>query len=183
MKYSDTTKLKHLAQDKTSRSANPAIVRNSTIFFKTIQELFNKEKLVKKGSKVDFYEYGRAGSQTTIALQNFIAELELAHATFLTSTGFGAVALAIISICRPGDEIVVTDAVYAPTRMITSKLLKEFKIKTHFYNPEDLKSLEKKINKKTKMIFVENPGSNTFEFQDLSRIIKFAKKKKYFNFS
>ena len=178
MKYSDTTKLKHLAQDKTSRSANPAIVRNSTIFFKTIQELFNKEKLVKKGSKVDFYEYGRAGSQTTIALQNFIAELELAHATFLTSTGFGAVALAIISICRPGDEIVVTDAVYAPTRMITSKLLKEFKIKTHFYNPEDLKSLEKKINKKTKMIFVENPGSNTFEFQDLSRIIKIAKKKK-----
>ncbi len=178
MKYSDTTKLKHLAQDKISRSANPAIVRNSTIFFKSMQELLEKEKLVKKGSKVDFYEYGRAGSQTTIALQNFIAEFESAHATFLTSTGFGSVALAIISICRPGDEIVVTDAVYAPTRMITSKLLKEFKIKTHFYNPEDFKSLESKINKKTKMIFVENPGSNTFEFQDLSRIIKLAKKKK-----
>ena len=167
-----------MAQDKTSRSANPAIVRNSTIFFKSMQELLDKEKLVKKGSKVNFYEYGRGGSQTTIALQNFIAELELAHATFLTSTGFGAVALAIMSICRPGDEIVVTDAVYAPTRMITSKLLKEFKIKTHFYNPEDFKSLESKINKKTKMIFVENPGSNTFEFQDLSRIIKLAKKKK-----
>ena len=178
MKYSDTTKLKHLAQDKISRSANPAIVRNSTVFFKSMQELLEKEKLVKKGSKVDFYEYGRAGSQTTIALQNFIAEFESAHATFLTSTGFGSVALAIISICRPGDEIVVTDAVYAPTRMITSKLLKEFKIKTHFYNPEDFKSLESKINKKTKMIFVENPGSNTFEFQDLSRIIKLAKKKK-----
>ena len=178
MKYSDTTKLKHLAQDKISRSANPAIVRNSTVFFKSMQELLEKEKLVKKGSKVDFYEYGRAGSQTTIALQNFIAEFESAHATFLTSTGFGSVALAIISICRPGDEIVVTDAVYAPTRMITSKLLKEFKIKTHFYNPEDFKNLENKINKKTKMIFVENPGSNTFEFQDLSRIIKLAKKKK-----
>ncbi len=178
MKYSDITKLKHLAQDKISRSANPAIVRNSTIFFKTMQELLDKEKVVKKGSKVNFYEYGRAGSQTTIALQNFIAELETAHATFLTSTGFGAVALAIMSICRPGDEIIVTDAVYAPTRMITSKLLKEFKVKTHFYNPEDLQSLEKKINKKTKMIFVENPGSNTFEFQDLSRITKLAKKKK-----
>jgi len=178
MKYSDITKLKHLAQDKISRSANPAIVRNSTVFFKSMQELLEKEKVVKKGSKVNFYEYGRAGSQTTIALQNFIAELELAHATFLTSTGFGAVALAIMSICRPGDEIVVTDAVYAPTRMITSKLLKQFKVKTHFYNPEDFKSLESKINKKTKMIFVENPGSNTFEFQDLSRIIKLAKKKK-----
>jgi len=178
MKYSDITKLKHLAQDKISRSANPAIVRNSTIFFKSMQELLEKEKVVKKGSQVNFYEYGRSGSQTTIALQNFIAELELAHATFLTSTGFGSVALAIMSVCRPGDEIVVTDAVYAPTRMITSKLLKQFKIKTHFYNPEDLKSLESKISKKTKMIFVENPGSNTFEFQDLSRIVKLAKKKK-----
>jgi cystathionine beta-lyase len=178
MKYSDITKLKHLAQDKASRSANPAIVRNSTVFFRNMQELIKHENLVQKGSKVNFYEYGRAGSQTTIALQNFISELELAHRTFLTSTGFGAVALAIMSICRPGDEIIVTDAVYAPTRMITSKLLKEFNVKTHFYNPESLKSLKQKINKKTKMIFVENPGSNTFEFQDLSSIIKIAKKHK-----
>ena len=75
MKYSDITKLKHLAQDKSSRTANPAIVRNSTVFFKSVQELLKHEELVKKVSKVDFYEYGRAGSQTTIALQNFIAEL------------------------------------------------------------------------------------------------------------
>ena len=176
MKYSDITKLKHLAQDKISRTANPAIVRNSTVFFKSMQELLEHESFVKEGNKVNFYEYGRGGSQTTIALQNFITELEKAHATFLTSTGFGAIALAIISICRPGDEIIVTDAVYAPTRMITSKLLKEFKVKTYFYNPEDLKSLQNKINKKTKMIFVENPGSNTFEFQDLSKILKIAKK-------
>ncbi len=178
MKYSDITKLKHLAQDKVSRSANPAIIRNSTVFFKTMQELLKQEDLVKRGYQVNFYEYGRAGSQTTIALQNFISELEGAHRTFLTSTGFAAVALAIISICRPGNEIVVTDAVYAPTRAITSKLLKEFSIKTHFYNPESLESLKNKINKKTKMIFVENPGSNTFEFQDLSEIIKIAKKRK-----
>ena len=172
MKYSDTTKLKHLAQDRTSRSANPAIVRNSTVFFKSMQELLKHETLVRKGSKVNYYEYGRGGSQTTIALQNFITELEKAHATFLTSTGFASVALAIISICRPGDEIIVTDACYAPTRMITSKFMKEFKIKSHFYNPEEIKSLESKINRKTKMIFVENPGSNTFEFQDLNKIIK-----------
>ncbi len=178
MKYSDITKLKHLAQDKISRTANPAVVRNSTVFFKNVQELLKHEDLVKKGSKVNFYEYGRAGSQTTIALENFISELESAHKTFLTSTGFGAVALAIMSICRPGDEIVVTDAVYGPTRIITSKLLKEFKIKTHFYNPESIKNLQSKINKRTRMIFVENPGSNTFEFQDLSKIIKIAKKRK-----
>ncbi len=178
MKYSDITKLKHLAQDKNSRTANPAVVRNSTIFFKNVQELIKHEALVKSGSKVNFYEYGRGGSQTTIALQNFITELEAAYRTFLTSTGFGAVSLAIISICRPGDQILVTDAVYAPTRMLTSKLLKEFNVKASFYNPEDIKSLKNKINKKTKMIFVENPGSNTFEFQDLAEIIKLAKKRR-----
>ena len=96
-----------------------------------------------------------------------------------TTEGFNFLANSITKkFMEPGDEIIVTDAVYGPTRMITSKLLKEFNVKTHFYNPEDFKSLQKKINKKTKMIFVENPGSNTFEFQDLSKIIKLAKKKK-----
>ena len=176
MKYSDITKLKHLAQDKKSRSANPAIVRASTILFKSMQEIIKHENLVKQGKKVDFYEYGRGGSQTTIALQNFIAELEGAHHVFLTPTGFAAVALSIMSVCRPGDEIIVTDACYHPTRMITSGLLKEFEVKTQFYNPDDFESLKEKITEKTKMIFVENPGSNTFEFQDLSKIIRLAKK-------
>ena len=176
MKYSDITKLKHLAQDKKSRSANPAIVRASTILFKSMQEIIRHEKLVKQDKQVDFYEYGRGGSQTTIALQNFIAELEGAHRVFLTPTGFAAVALSIMSVCRPGDEIIVTDACYHPTRMITSGLLKEFEVKTQFYNPDDFESLKEKITEKTKMIFVENPGSNTFEFQDLSKIIRLAKK-------
>ena len=176
MKYSDKTKLKHLAQDKKSRSANPAIVRASTILFKSMQEIIRHEKLVKQDKQVDFYEYGRGGSQTTIALQNFIAELEGAHRVFLTPTGFAAVTLSIMSVCRPGDEIIVTDACYHPTRMITSGLLKEFEVKTQFYDPDDFESLKEKITEKTKMIFVENPGSNTFEFQDLSKIIRLAKK-------
>jgi len=176
MKYSDITKLKHLAQDKKSRSANPAIVRASTVFFKTMQELIKHEKLVKKDKKVDFYEYGRGGSQTTIALENFIAELEGAHRVFLTPTGFAAIALSIMSFCRPGDEIIVTDACYHPTRKITSELLEEFEVKTQFYNPDDFESLKEKVTEKTKMIFVENPGSSTFEFQDLSKIIRLAKK-------
>ncbi len=176
MKYSDITKLKHLAQDKKSRSANPAIVRASTVFFKSMQEIIRHEKLVKQDKKVDFYEYGRGGSQTTIALENFIAELEGAHRVFLTPTGFAAIALSIMSFCRPGDEIIVTDACYHPTRKITSELLKEFGAKTQFYNPDDFESLKEKVTEKTKMIFVENPGSSTFEFQDLSKIIQLAKK-------
>jgi len=58
------------------------------------------------------------------------------------------------------------------------KILKEFNIKTTFYDPHDLNTLKNKITKKTKLIYVESPGSNSFEFQDLSKIISLAKKYK-----
>jgi len=175
MKKSISTFLKHTAQDKVNRSANPAVVRASTIFFKSMQELLNY-KTISKNKRVDYYDYGRSGTQTTTQLQNIIVELEKAHHVFLTPSGFASVSLSIMSICRPGDEIIVTDSVYFPTRMITSKLLKEFGVKAQFYDPDNLNDLKQKITKKTKMIFVENPGSNTFEFQDLSKIVKLAKK-------
>jgi len=175
MKKSINTFLKHTAQDKVNRSANPAVVRASTIFFKSMQELLNY-KSIAKNKRVDYYDYGRAGTQTTTQLQNIIVELEKAHHVFLTPSGFASVALSIMSICRPGDEIIVCDSVYFPTRMLTSKLLKEFGVKAKFYNPDNLNDLKTKITKKTKMIFVENPGSNTFEFQDLSQIVRLAKK-------
>ena len=72
----------------------------------------------------------------------------------------------------------VADPVYSPTRVLTQDYLKEFNIKTVFYNPHNLKTLENNITKKTKLIFVENPGSNSFEFQDLGKIISIAKKNK-----
>jgi len=177
MKYSDITKLKHLAQDKKSRSANPAIVRASTILFKTMQELRKHQKDIAKGKDVAHWDYGRQGSQTTIQLQKLLKELEQAHHVFLTQTGFGSVALAIMSVCRPGDEIVISDCVYRPTQKLTSQLLKEFNINTIWYNPNSFQDLKNKVSKKTKLIFVENPGSNTFEFQDLGKIIAFAKRK------
>ena len=104
--------------------------------------------------------------------------MEECHHVFLTPTGFGSVFLAIFSVVRPGDEIFVVDPVYSPTRLLTQDFLKEFNIKTIFYNPHDLKTLEQKINKKSKLIFVENPGSNSFEFQDLGKIVSIAKKHK-----
>ena len=177
MKHSDKTKLKHLAQDKKSRSANPAIVRASTILFKTMQELRKHQKDIAMGKKITYWDYGRQGSQTTIQLQQMLKELEQAHHVFLTQTGFGSVALAIMSVCRPGDEIVISDCVYRPTQKLTSQLLKEFNIKTIWYNPNSLQDLKNKVGKKTKLIFVENPGSNTFEFQDLRKITAFAKRK------
>ena len=177
MKKSITTFLKHPAKDNTNRSANPPVIRASTILFNSMQELKSHEKKIKLHKKITHYTYGRYGSSTTIQLENIIKELEQAYHVFLTGTGFGGISLAVMSLCRPGDEILVSDNVYGPTREISEDLLKEFNINAKFYNPEKFDDLKNKVTKKTKMILVENPGSNTFEFQDLSKIVKLAKSK------
>ncbi len=182
MKKSINTFLKHPTKDNSNRSANPAVIRASTILFNSMQELYQHEKKIKKHQKISHYSYGRYGSSTTIELENILKELEQAFHVFLTGTGFGGVALAIMSLCRPGDEILVSDNVYGPTKEISEKLLKEFNVMAKFYNPDSFEDLKCKVTKKTKMILVENPGSNTFEFQDLSKIVNLAKKKNIFTF-
>ena len=99
------------------------------------------------------FDYGRQGTSTTHVLQKILSKLEESYHTFLTPTGFGAVFLAIFSVTRPGDEIIVADPVYSPTRILSQEFLKEFNIKTTFYDPHDLKTLENSITKKTKLNF------------------------------
>ena len=180
MSKSFKTFLKHTAKDYHNQSVNPPIVRASTIIFKSMQDIRKKQNKAKKDPTGGHFDYGRQGTSTTHILSKILSKLEESYHVFLTPTGFGSVFLAIFSIVRPGDEILVTDPVYSPTRLLTQEFLKEFNIKTVFYNPHDLKTLEKNINKKTKLIFIENPGSNSFEFQDLGKIISIAKKYKIF---
>ena len=178
MSNSFKTFLKHTAKDFHNQSVNPPIVRASTIIFKSMQDIRKTQNKAKKNPTGGHFDYGRQGTSTTHILQQILSKLEESYFTFLTPTGFGAVFLAIFSVTRPGDEIIVADPVYSPTRLLAQDFLKEFNIKTTFYDPHDLKTLEKSITKKTKLIFVENPGSNTFDFRDLGKIISIAKKHK-----
>jgi cystathionine beta-lyase len=178
MSNSFKTFLKHTAKDFHNQSVNPPIVRASTIIFKSMQDIRKTQDKAKKNPTGGHFDYGRQGTSTTHILQQILSKLEESYFTFLTPTGFGAVFLAIFSVTRPGDEIIVADPVYSPTRLLSQEFLKEFNIKTTFYDPHNLKTLEKAITKKTKLIFVENPGSNTFDFQDLGKIISIAKKNK-----
>jgi len=178
MSNSFKTFLKHTAKDFHNQSVNPPIVRASTIIFKSMQHIRKTQAKAKKNPTGGHFDYGRQGTSTTHILQQILSKLEESYFTFLTPTGFGAVFLAIFSVTRPGDEIIVADPVYSPTRLLSQDFLKEFNIRTTFYDPHDLKTLENAITNKTKLIFVENPGSNTFDFQDLGKIISIAKKHK-----
>ena len=178
MSRSFKTFLKHTAKDFHNQSVNPPVVRASTIIFKSMQHIRKTQMKAQKNPIGGHYDYGRQGTSTTHILQKILTKLEESYHVFTTPTGFGSVFLAIFSVVRPGDEMLVADPVYSPTRILTQDYLKEFNIKTVFYDPHNLKTLEKNITKKTKLIFVENPGSNSFEFQDLGKIISIAKKNK-----
>ena len=180
MAKSFRTFLKHTAKDYHNQSVNPPVVRASTIIFKTMNELRKTQAKGKKNPVGGHFDYGRQGTSTTFILQQMLKKMEECYHVFLTPTGFGSVFLSIFSIVRPGDQILLADPVYHPTRLLTQDFLKSFNISTVFYNPHNLKTLENKITKKTKLIYVENPGSNSFEFQNLSQIVKIAKKNKLF---
>ena len=122
-----------------------------------MKDIRKTQDKAKKNPIGGHYDYGRQGTSTTYILQKILTKLEESYHVFTTPTGFGSVFLAIFSIMRPNDEMLVADPVYSPTRLLTQDYLKEFNIKTIFYNPHDLKTLQDNITKKTKLIFVENP--------------------------
>ncbi len=151
------TFLKHTAKDFHNQSVNPPVVRASTIIFKSMQHIRKTQVKAQKKPTGGHFDYGRQGTSTTYILQRILTKLEDSYHVFTTPTGFGSVFLAIFSVVRPGDEMLVADPVYSPTRILTENYLKEFNVRTVFYNPHDLKTLKNNITKKTKLIFVENP--------------------------
>ena len=180
MSKSFKTFLKHAGKDYYNQSVNPPIVRASTLIFKSLEDIRKTQSKSNKNPTGGHFTYGREGTSTTFVLQQILRKMEESYQVFLTPTGFGAVFLSIFSVVRPGNEILLSDPIYSPTRLLTENFLKEFNINAVFYDPNNINDLKKKISKKTKLIFVENPGSNTFEFQDLSKIISLAKKNKIF---
>ena len=148
MKKSINTLLKHITFNKINRSANPPVVRASTILFDSMQELISHEKKISQNKPITHYVYGRYGSSTTIELQKIIKELEQAHHVFLHATGFGSVSLAFMALCESGDEVLVADNVYYPTKEITDELLPKYNIKSIFYDPNNINDLKKRSPKK-----------------------------------
>lgn len=120
--------------------------------------------------------YGRRGSPTQWSLADALTELEPgAEATFLYPSGVAAIAAALLSVLSPGDELLVPDAAYDPTRSMATGLLGRFGIKHRFYDPLIGAGIADLIGPDTRAIFMESPGSLTFEVQDVPAIVAAAK--------
>jgi cystathionine beta-lyase len=144
---------------------NTPIYRGSTVLFPTVASLEANEQ--------DF-TYGRLGTPTVKALEEAIAELEGGTRTLLTPSGLSAIAATLLAFVSAGDEVLVSDSVYRPTRRFCDHVLKRLGVKTIYYDPLIGAGINNLLGSKTKLVFTESPGSQTFEVQDIPAIAKAA---------
>ena len=183
------TKLVHKGRKPTKHSGtvNPPIYSSSTIIFPNLAAF----KKAEKGEI--FYEpmynasvteaaYGISGNQTSFALQEVMKELEgeKAKLCLITPSGLSAITSTLTALLKTGDHILVVDNVYGPTRRFCNQTLKDFGVETTYYDPQIGSEIEKLCKPNTKVIFMESPGSFTFEVQDIEAIVKVAKAKNIF---
>jgi cystathionine beta-lyase len=120
--------------------------------------------------------YGRRGTPTQWSLAEALTELEPgAEGTFLYPSGVAAIAATLLAILSPGDELLLVDSAYDPTRSMATGLLRRMGITARFYDPLIGAGIAELIGERTRAIFMESPGSLTFEVQDVPAIVAAAK--------
>ncbi len=118
------------------------------------------------------YQYGRRGTPTSEALQTALADIEGAQCeeVALLPSGLAAISAALLSVVRAGDHILVTDSAYGPTRKFCDTILTRYGVATTYYDPTIGSGIAALMKPNTTAVFVESPGSLSFEIQDIPTI-------------
>lgn len=147
---------------------NTPIYRGSTVLSRTVADFTGK-----KGR----YVYGRRGTPTTEALANAFTALEGGAGTALTSSGLSAITTALMAVSRAGDHVLVADTVYGPTRHFCDTILSGYGIEVSYFDPLAGAAIESRFQANTRAVFLESPGSLSFEMQDVPVIADVAHKR------
>ncbi|KQQ88159.1 cystathionine beta-lyase [Aureimonas sp. Leaf324] len=145
---------------------NPPIVRGSTVLFPDTSTMRRRAQK---------YTYGLRGTPTLSALEEAIDELEGSHGTILVPSGLAAVSLPLLAFLGAGDHCLVVDSVYGPTRLFCDTMLKRLGIETEYFSPDIGAGLSGLMRSNTKVVFLEAPGSNTFEMMDVAQAAGIAR--------
>jgi cystathionine beta-lyase len=148
-------------------AVNPPIYRASTILYPDVETFEAPRQL--RG-----VYYGRAGVPTTFALEDAVAALEGAAGAVITGSGKTAIAQALLTFLEAGDHLLMVDSAYAPTRQLCDRVLARFGVETTYYDPLIGGGIADLMRPATKVVFVESPGSLTFEVQDVPAIAAVA---------
>lgn len=174
-KYAVETGLVHCGQDKASQGGfvNPPLYRGSTVLYESVAAM---EEINSDPLKLKAPAYGRFGNPNSRAFESALTELEGGFGTVLTNSGLSAVTTTIMSLVKTGDHILISDSCYYPTRNFCN-FLSPLGIETEYYDPEIGSGIESKIRVNTRLVFMESPGSISFEVQDVPAIASVCKKK------
>ena len=163
------TRILHDSQSYADGTVNPPVQHASTLRAPDYLSYIGKKEWAGK-------HYGRYGIQTHRALEDAVASLEQAHGVVLAASGLQAVVLSLISFVRAGDKVLMSDNVYPPVKLFVENYLKRLNIRTVYFNPlADEAMLAEIYDDNVKLIYMESPGSATFECHDIKAIVNFAK--------
>ena len=146
---------------------NTPVFRASTILSRTVAE-----RLAPKGPRDP--AYGRRGTPTMFTLEDAVAEIEGAEGAVICPSGMAAVALGYSSMLSAGDHVLVADCVYAPARRYATEALPRHGIGATFFDPGIGAGIAELMRPETKLVYLEAPGSQTFEMQDVPAIAEAA---------
>jgi cystathionine beta-lyase len=153
-------------------AAQPAVHKASTVVFPNMAALRARNWKSKAG-----YTYGLHGTPTTFTLEERIATLEGGLQTLLAPSGLAAIALVDLALLKSGDELLIPDNAYGPSKELARNELAGYGITHAFYDPMDPAALVQAIGPKTKLLWIEAPGSVTMEFPDLRELVRTARAK------
>jgi len=171
----DETEVVHLGRKPHSNYGvvNPPVLHASTVLFPTLAALEAAHDPAPPGERK--VVYGRRGTPTSWAIGDAIAGLEGGFDTLLTPSGLAAAAVALIAFLKAGDHLLMVDTAYGPTRTLCEGILKRFGVETTYYDPTMGARIEGLIRPTTRVIYLESPGSLTFEVQDVPAIVEVAR--------
>lgn len=173
-KYKNDTKIILAGKDRNNKTSfvNSPIYKGSTVLFKDVEDM--KKSIKNKNSQI--LSYGRFGSPTTFEFERAIAKIDEGYSAVATSSGTAAIVASLLAVLKTGDHILMTDSAYGVSRNLAKGLLSNMGITTTFYKPNIGKEITNLIQKNTKVLFMESPGSLTFEIQDIPMLVELAKK-------
>lgn len=160
------------------QTVNLPVWRASSVLFDTLAETRAAMAATAAGT-LRAANYATAGTPTTFALADAVAELEAApHAVrvALVPSGLNAISTTLLAFLGPGDHLLMSDSVYGPARLCARGLLARMGVETEFYDPTLGAGIEALLRPNTRMVYLESPGSYTFEIQDTPAICAVARR-------
>ena len=172
----EDTKLVHLGRGPSSfeGTVNLPVYRASTILSADMDSYIHRFDDEKNLTDIT---YGARGTQNSRALGEAIADLEGGHGTIVTTSGLSAISVALGAVVSAGDHLLISDSVYGPTRTFCNQVLSRYGVTTEYYSPDIGDAIAELIQKNTRLVLMEAPGSLTFEMQDIPGITRAAKEK------